>query len=38
VESLEILAACVHPEAFADFAEKHARSMQSIPFGKASGL
>ena len=24
VESLEILAACVHPELFADFAEKHA--------------
>ena len=23
VESLEILAACVHPDAFADFAEKH---------------
>jgi len=31
VESLEIMAACVHPEAFADFAEKHARSVQSIP-------
>ena len=26
VESLEILATCVHPEAFPDFAEKHARS------------
>ena len=23
VESLEILAACVHPEAFADFRERH---------------
>ncbi len=31
VESLEIMAACVHPEAFGDFAEKHARSLQSIP-------
>lgn len=27
VESLEIMAACVHPEAFADFAEKHAAVM-----------
>jgi iron complex transport system substrate-binding protein len=26
VESLEILAACVHPEAFADLAQKHARA------------
>ena len=31
VESLEIMAACVHPEAFADFAEKHAVSVASIP-------
>ena len=31
VESLEIMAACVHPGAFEDFAEKHARSVQSIP-------
>jgi iron complex transport system substrate-binding protein len=37
VESLEILAACVHPEAFADFAEKHSRSVRSIPIGKGSG-
>ena len=27
VESLEILAACVHPDAFADFAEKHRASV-----------
>jgi iron complex transport system substrate-binding protein len=27
VESLEIMAACVHPEAFEDFAEKHAASV-----------
>lgn len=30
VESLEILAACVHPEEFADFAEKHARDIVRI--------
>jgi iron complex transport system substrate-binding protein len=30
VESLEILAACVHPEAFADFAEKHADSVVRV--------
>ena len=29
VESLEILAACVHPDAFADFAGKHAASMRA---------
>jgi iron complex transport system substrate-binding protein len=31
VESLEILAACVHPEAFPDFAEKHAASFTTVP-------
>jgi len=30
VESLEIMAACVHPEAFEDFAEKHADSWRSL--------
>jgi iron complex transport system substrate-binding protein len=30
VESLEILAACVHPEAFPDFAEKHAASFTRL--------
>ena len=30
VESLEILGACVHPESFADFAEKHATSFAAI--------
>ncbi|HEY1552217.1 MAG TPA: ABC transporter substrate-binding protein [Kofleriaceae bacterium] len=30
VESLEILAACVHPGAFADLADKHARSIVRI--------
>jgi iron complex transport system substrate-binding protein len=30
VESLEIMAACVHPEAFADFAEHHAAVMQRL--------
>lgn len=30
VESLEIMAACVHPEAFEDLAEKHAASWRSI--------
>jgi len=30
VESLEIMAACVHPEAFEDFAEKHADSWRSV--------
>ena len=29
VESLEILAACVHPDAFQDFARKHAASVRS---------
>jgi iron complex transport system substrate-binding protein len=29
VESLEILAACVHPEAFEDFTRKHAESVRS---------
>ncbi|MCZ7582657.1 MAG: hypothetical protein M5R36_04585 [Deltaproteobacteria bacterium] len=28
VESLEILAACVHPEIFGDFLEKHAAVIQ----------
>ena len=32
VESLEILAACVHPAAFADFAEKHAASFRRVSF------
>lgn len=31
VESLEILAACVHPETFPDFAEKHAASFTALP-------
>jgi iron complex transport system substrate-binding protein len=31
VESLEILAACVHPEMFPDFAEKHAASFTALP-------
>ena len=31
VESLEILAACVHPESFPDFAEKHAASFTPVP-------
>jgi len=30
VESLEILAACVHPEAFPDFASKHAASFRVV--------
>jgi iron complex transport system substrate-binding protein len=30
VESLEILAACIHPEAFGDFADKHAASVVRI--------
>jgi iron complex transport system substrate-binding protein len=30
VESLEILAACIHPEAFADFERKHAAVIQRI--------
>jgi iron complex transport system substrate-binding protein len=30
VESLEILAACVHPDSFADLADKHARSIVCI--------
>lgn len=30
VESLEIMAACVHPEAFADLAEQHAAVMQRL--------
>ena len=30
VESLEILATCVHPEAFPDFAEKHAGSFTRV--------
>jgi len=30
VESLEIMAACVHPDAFEDFAEKHAASWRSL--------
>jgi iron complex transport system substrate-binding protein len=29
-ESLEIMAACVHPETFVDFAEKHAQSIQQL--------
>ena len=31
VESLEITAACVHPELFADFAEKHASVIKAVP-------
>jgi iron complex transport system substrate-binding protein len=31
VESLEILAVCVHPELFADFAEKHASVLRRVP-------
>jgi iron complex transport system substrate-binding protein len=31
VESLEILAACVHPALFPDFAEKHCRAIRAIP-------
>jgi len=30
VESAEILAACAHPDAFADFAERHAASIQRV--------
>jgi iron complex transport system substrate-binding protein len=30
VESLEIMAACVHPQAFADFAAKHAAVLQRL--------
>ncbi len=30
VESLEILGACIHPEAFADFRAKHSASLQHI--------
>ena len=30
VESLEILAACIHPETFPDFAEKHAASFTKL--------
>ena len=30
VESLEIMAACVHPDRFADFAEKHAGAIVSV--------
>ena len=30
VESLEIMAACVHPEVFADFAEQHVASFEPI--------
>jgi iron complex transport system substrate-binding protein len=32
VESLEILAACVHPELFPDFAARHARSFELLRF------
>jgi iron complex transport system substrate-binding protein len=32
VESLEILAACVHPAAFDDLAEKHRASFARVPF------
>jgi iron complex transport system substrate-binding protein len=32
VESLEILAACVNPPAFADFREKHAASMRRLTY------
>jgi iron complex transport system substrate-binding protein len=31
VESIEIMAACVHPALFADFAEKHAGAIRAIP-------
>lgn len=30
VESLEILAACVHPDRFADFADRHARAIRAL--------
>jgi iron complex transport system substrate-binding protein len=30
VESLEILAACIHPQAFTDFERKHAAVIQKI--------
>jgi iron complex transport system substrate-binding protein len=30
VESLEILAACVHPDEFEDFARKHAASVERV--------
>jgi iron complex transport system substrate-binding protein len=30
VESLEIMAACVHPEAFAELARKHAASVREV--------
>ena len=30
VESLEILAACIHPEAFGEFAERHAESVRRV--------
>jgi iron complex transport system substrate-binding protein len=31
VESIEIMAACIHPELFADFAEKHAGVIRAVP-------
>jgi iron complex transport system substrate-binding protein len=36
VESLEILAACVHPELFEDFAEKHRAVLLEISARPAS--
>jgi len=30
VESLEILAACIHPDAFEDFARKHASAFRRL--------
>jgi iron complex transport system substrate-binding protein len=35
VDSLEILAACVHPETFPDFAEKHAASFARVALDRA---
>jgi iron complex transport system substrate-binding protein len=37
VESLEILAACVHPQAFADLAAKHRSSVREVSAGGPSG-
>jgi iron complex transport system substrate-binding protein len=31
VESLEIMATCVHPDAFGDFGQKHAASVAAFP-------
>jgi iron complex transport system substrate-binding protein len=37
VDSLEILAACVHPRAFADLAARHAGAFQRLELARAGG-